>query len=129
MVYLIIFLGALLGQLLVVVAKSYYVQQSSKYSLTFLDALKVYTTKYTAPLVVGLITVLIAMFILPDILANTGEDKQYGKVLQNILDYMRGYSVFLGVICQGLGFLIIRKGEKFLRDEEKKLKSDADDKE
>lgn len=120
--YLIILLGASLGQLLWIIGKSYYVQQSSKYSLNFLQALKVYTTKYFAPIIVGYVVVFIAMFVLPDVISNSGDEKEHGKVLQNVLDYLRGYSVVLGLLAQGLGFLIIRKGEKFLKEEEEKLK-------
>ena len=120
--YLLIFGGATLGMLLWIVGKSYYVQQSSKYELGFLHALKVYTTKYVAPIIVGYIIICIAMFVFPDIISNAGEAKEHGKILQNVLDYLRAYSVVLGMLSQGLGFLLIRKGEKFLKDEEEKLK-------
>lgn len=121
--YLIILLGSLLGMALFICVKSYYVQQSSKYALGFIDAFKVYTTKYTAPIFIGVLVVFICMFILPDVIANVSADDTTtkGKVLQNILDYLRLYSVGVGVCAQGLGFLIIRKGEKFLKDAEDKL--------
>lgn len=119
--YLIIFLGASLGMLLVICVKSYYVQQSSKWELGFLQAFKVYTTKYIAPIFIGNIIVFAAMFILPDLIANSADTK-FGLKVQHVLSYLRSYSFLLGVLAQGLGFLIVRKGEKFLKDEEDKLK-------
>ena len=125
--YLLIFIGASLGMLLVISAKSFYVQQSSKWELDFVKAFKVYTTKYTAPIVIGYIVILTAMFILPDLIANSGDTK-FGLKVQHVLDYLRSYAFVLGVLSQGLGFLIVRKGEKFLKDEEQKIKSNDNQK-
>lgn len=123
--YIIIFFGSLLGMLLLTTVKSVYIQQSSKYEVGFVAAFKVYTTKYTGPIVVGFIVVFIAMFILPEVivLAQSGSDNSiYSKLINNILGRLRIYSVGLGILGQGVGFIIIRKGEKFLREEERKIK-------
>ena len=126
--YFQIVLGAMLGMLLLISVKSVYIQQSSKYELGFLQAFKVYTTKYTGPIWVGCLVLLIVMFVLPNVIGaatvstgSTIDDVQYVNWFKKFLKYMRFYSVGLGVIAQGLGFIIIRKGEKFLRDEENKI--------
>lgn len=127
--YIIIFGGSLLGMLLLTVVKSVYIQRSSKYELDFIHAFKVYTTKHTGPIVVGFIIVFIAMFILPEIIAmaQSGNDNSvYSKLINNILGRLRIYSVGLGVLGQGAGFIIIRKGEKFLREEEQKIADKKD---
>jgi len=46
---------------------------------------------------------------------------EYAKWFKKFLKYLRFYSVILGVVGQGLGFIIIRKGEKWLREEEIKV--------
>lgn len=122
--YIVILFGSVLGMLLLTTVKSVYVQRSSKYALGFIDAFKVYTTKHTGPILVGFIIVFICMFILPEIigLAQAGnQDGMYSKVINNVVGRLRIYSVGIGVLGQGLGFLIIRKGEKYLRDQEEKL--------
>ena len=123
--YIIILFGSTLGMLLLTCVKSVYIQQTAKYELGFISAFKVYTTKHTGPMAVGFIIVFIAMFILPEViaLANGGTDKSvYAKIINNVTGRLRIYSVGLGIIGQGLGFIIIRKGEKFLREEEEKIK-------
>jgi len=120
--YIIIFFGSLLGMFLLTTVKSVYIQQGSKYSLGFISAFKVYTTKHTGPIIVGFLVVIIAMFVLPDTIALAESGKltgsRYSSIVENILDRLRLFSVFLGVIGQGLGFIIVRKGEKFLREQE-----------
>lgn len=127
--YLIILLGSLLGMLLLVSVKSVYVQQTAKYELGFISAFKVYTTKYTGPIWVGLVVIFIAMFVFPNIVAAStlpagdNAEVEYAKWFKKFLKYLRFYSVGLGVIGQGLGFIIIRKGEKWLREEEVKIEN------
>ncbi len=120
--YIIIFFGSILGMALLTAVKSVYIQQGSKYNLGFVAAFKVYTTKHTGPIVVGFLVVGIAMFVLPDSLALAESGKlsgsKYSAVVENILDRLRLFSVALGVVGQGLGFIIVRKGEKFLREQE-----------
>ena len=120
--YIIIFCGSLLGMLLLTTVKSVYIQKGSKYNLGFTAAFKVYTTKHTGPIIVGFLVVFIAMFVLPDSLALAESGKltgtKYSAVVENILDRLRLFSVGLGVVGQGLGFVIVRKGEKFLREQE-----------
>lgn len=123
--YILIFFGSLLGMLLLTTVKSVYIQRSSKYELGFISAFKVYATKHTGPIAVGFIVVFIAMFILPEIIAlsNAGsDDSMYAKIVNNVTKRLRLYSVGLGIIGQGLGFILIKKGEKFLREEEDKIK-------
>jgi len=120
--YIIIFFGSILGMLLLTTVKSVYIQKGSKYSLDFYSAFKVYTTKHTGPIIVGFLVVFIAMFVLPDSLALAQSGKltgtKYSQVVEGILDRLRLFSVALGVVGQGLGFIIVRKGEKFLREQE-----------
>lgn len=118
---LLLLSGSLLGMFLVIIVKSYLVQVSSKYVLNFGNAMKVYVLKYTGPLFVGLLVTFIAMFILPSIKQNAGGVDKYGPTLKHVLMYLRIYAVFLGVIAQSLGFVIVRGGEKYLRDAEEKL--------
>jgi hypothetical protein len=120
---LVILLGSLLGMLLTISAKSFYVQKSRKFELNFFEAFKVYTTKYTGPIFIGLIVIAIVMFVYPTIQANAiipGDDNdiKYMKYFANFLKWLRPYSVGIGVVSIGLGFLIVRKGEKFLREAE-----------
>lgn len=119
--YIIILAGALLGMLLLTAVKSVYIQEGSKYALSFLDAFKVYTTKHTGPIVIGFIVVFIAMFVLPEFIAaaKAGDTIMGNKIINNVVDRLRLYSVGLGIVGQGLGFILIRKGEKFLRQAEK----------
>jgi hypothetical protein len=122
--YIVILLGSMLGMLLLITVKSAYIRQSSKYTLGFIDSFKVYTTKHTGPILVGFIIVFICMFILPEIMAMAqagNQEGMYAKVINNVVGRLRIYSVGIGILGQGIGFLIIRKGEKYLRDEEEKL--------
>lgn len=121
--YLIILIGAIIGMALLTAVKSTYIQQSSKYELGFTDAFKVYATKHTGPILVGFIIVFIAMFILPEViaLAETGDQNgTYSRIINNVVGRLRIYSVGIGILGQGLGFIIIRKGEKYLREAEAK---------
>jgi len=125
--YLIIFIGGLIGMALLIAVRSELIRRSSKYELGFGDAFRVYTTKYTGPMIVGAIIILSAMFILPDLLANSEiitEDgtTDYNAKIALVLNWLRPASIALGVISQGLGFLIVRKGDHYLRQEEIKIK-------
>jgi hypothetical protein len=120
--YITIFFGSILGMLLLISVKSVYIQETKKYELTFVQAFKVYTTKYTGPIFIGIIVIMIVMFILPNVITastiTVGDDIKYTAFLQRILNWLRVVSVGVGVLAQGAGFLIIRKGEKYLRDAE-----------
>lgn len=128
--YIIIFCGSLLGMFLLTTVKSVYIQRGSKYELGFVSAFKVYTTKHTGPIIVGFIVVFITMFVLPDTLAMAESGRltgsKYAFIVDNIIERLRLYSVFLGIIGQGLGFILIRKGEKFLREQETEETKKAD---
>jgi hypothetical protein len=66
------------------------------------------------------VVMLIILFILPDLMAHR-IGGPYAKAIDKALDSIRIYSVALGVIGQGIGFLIVRGGDKFLRDAEVQL--------
>lgn len=119
--YIIIFFGAILGMLLTISVRSVSIQIGSKYELDFVQAFKVYTTKYTGPIVVGLIMIAIAMFIFPDFMASTSAGK-YSAIVANVLRWLRICSVGVGILAQGAGFLIVRKGDRYLRDAEEQNK-------
>lgn len=122
MIYLIIFLGWLLGELLVIVVQSIRVQNSSKYSDNFWKAFVVYTTKDIGPIVGSLLICLIAIFLLPEAIANfstmdeTGnqEEKKQSAVIHKILKFLRASSVLLGITSRTLLFLIVSKANKWL---------------
>jgi len=96
------------------------IQQSQKYELDFYHAFRVYTTKYTGPIVVGFIVILIAMFVVPDIVAAAAGGR-YSTIAKNILSSLRAYSIALGIVSQSAGFLIVRRGDKYMRDAETQL--------
>lgn len=102
--------------------KSVGIQISRKYDLNFWDAFVVYLTKHTGPIVVGTIVILLAMFIFPSIVANYQTDNgEYTAALQRVVKWIRPYSVLLGIVAQGLGFIIVARSEgKYLRDQEEK---------
>lgn len=122
---LIIFLGWQLGMALLIAVKSSQVQTGSKYELNFWQAFVVYTTKYLGPIIVSNIVMLIAMFLLPNIIAvaqNAPENSsRYERIAQDVIKWLRVFSVALGVLGQGIGFLIVNKGQRYLKDAEKKI--------
>lgn len=125
-----IFLGSMLGMLLTISAKSLNVQMSRKYELGFIDAFKVYTTKYTGHIVVGFLVIFIVMFIFPTIAANAtipgdDNDMKYVKYFSSFLKWLRLWSVGIGVMASGIGLLVVRKGEKYLREAETEKEKSA----
>ncbi len=117
-----ILLGSMGGMLLTISVKSVGIQISRKYDLNFWDAFVVYLTKHTGPIVVGTIVILLAMFAFPDVLTNYQTDnEEYTTTIQRIVKWLRLYSILLGIVAQGLGFIIVARSEgKYLRDQEEK---------
>lgn len=120
-----IFFGGQLGMALLIAVKSCQVQIGSKYELNFVQAFRVYTTKYLGPIVVGNIVILIAMFILPNLIAvaqNATENvSRYDRIVNDVIKWLSIWSVALGIVSQGVGFLMVNNGERYLKEAEKKL--------
>jgi hypothetical protein len=116
--YLIIPLGWALGQMLFIVVMSVIDQQSKKTDLTFNQAFMIYVKRDTGPIYVAVLIMLIAMFLLPEIIAHastpnsaTEEIKQL-KYVKRIVEFMRTFSVALGLTAQFLGFIAVSKAKK-----------------
>lgn len=123
----VILIGAIGGMILTICVKSVRIQISQKYDLNFWDAIKVYCTKHTGPIVVGFIVIFLAMFIFPSIVANYQTDNgEYTAALQRVVKWLRPYSVLLGILAQGLGFVVVAGSEsKYLRLQEEKKKGET----
>jgi len=128
--YLQIFFGCALGICLVIVVASELIRRGTKYELGFWDAMKVYFSRHTGPLVSAIIIVLIAMFLFPYIYTSSqipegspGYNERYNQIVAGL----RLYSIGLGIIAQGIGFVIVGKGDKFLRqlESEKKVNTET----
>jgi hypothetical protein len=114
MQYLIVFGGGLLGMLLTVLVQAEIINRSDKFPQGFNDALKFYTTKKRGALYVGFTTLLILLFVLPELLQ--GEL----PFLKNFAEKIRLWSVFFGIISQALGFYLVKSSHKELKNFEQK---------
>lgn len=112
MVYLIVLVGTILGMLLTIIVQSELINRSEKYEAGFNEALKFYLMKKRGAIYAGLVTILIFMFVIPE-LSGLGFEKFFERV--------RIYSIFVGIVSQALGFLLVKKShEKLLMSEKKK---------
>lgn len=127
--YLIIALGSILGMFLMICVRSVQIQIGTKYDLGFKDALYVYTRKNTGPMVIGVIVVVIGMFVLPNAIALSQSDNGeiQNKMLVKVLNWLRFVSVGLGIMAQGIGFLLVRGGDKYLKEMETKVLKEKED--
>lgn len=119
--YIVIASGSSIGLAIVIAVACYYIHRGSKYQLSFKETWDVYTKEHVWPLIIGGIIVVAAMFILPDLMAY-GSSGKYYKAIQNALHSLRIYSIGLGVVSMGLGFLIAGTGDKALKYAEAKLR-------
>lgn len=122
--YLLIPLGFIIGLLIVVAVHSIRVQNSPKYEKNFFGALNIYFKRSVGRLILAVLVMFAAMFILEDIkvnaLADNDNAKKYKSLINNILGWLRTYSVFLGVVAEWLGFWIVNRGKKiFVETKEK----------
>lgn len=119
--YLIIPLGWLLGQLLFIVVMSVATQKNKNNECSFNDAFIIYVRHDTGPIWVAVLIMLIAMFILPEIIAHHAiangplEDVKESKYIQKIVEFLRTFSVLLGIAAQGIGFLIVSRAGKWIK--------------
>lgn len=122
--YLSIPLGWILGLLVVVVVASIRIQINDKYEENFIQAFKKYLKKGTGRIVLSFLIMLIAMFILPDIIANvSGENEnatKYKNLINNILGWMRTYAVIGGLIAETIGFWVVNKRDKIFKEVDEK---------
>lgn len=110
MIYVIVFFGALLGMFLTVLVQSAIIHQSDKYDAEFVEAFKFYTRKKRGSIYVGFLTVFIFMFVLPNLATfNQG-------AFENFLERIRLWSVFIGIVSQALGFLLVKRSHQELKD-------------
>lgn len=125
------FVGALLGQMLFIVVASIIKQRSRKYQENFREAFLIYVKKDTGPIVMGVIVILIAIFLLPEVIANVStlgldgaaEQTKYQKILSSIVKWVRSWSVLLGIGSHTIGFLAVSQANKFF----KRVGGDVDD--
>lgn len=113
MIYVTVFGGCLLGMLLTVIAQSEIINQSEKFAAGFNDAFKFYTRKNRGGIYVGIITVIIFMYLIPNLLSSDI------KWFENFLENARFWSIGVGVVSQALGFLVVKKSHKKLDDVDK----------
>ncbi len=122
--YLAIPLGWILGLLVVVAVASIRIQMNNKYEENFIQAFKKYLKKGTGRLVLSILIMLIAMFILPDIIANvSGENEnatKYKSLIHNILGWMRTYAVIGGLIAETVGFWLVNRRDKVFKEVDEK---------
>ena len=118
--YLAIPLGWILGLLVVVVVASIRIQMNDKYEENFVQAFKKYLKKGTGRLVLSILMMLIAMFILPDVIANvSGENEnatKYKKLINNVLGWIRTYAVIGGLIAETAGFWLVNRKNKIFKE-------------
>jgi hypothetical protein len=113
--------GAHIGMMLLVCVNAALIRQGTKYQLGFRDALKVYLTKYIGPIVVGEVVVFATCWILPNLVGGsivTGIEEhstKWAKWVVWAVNNIRTSSLILGIVAQGIGFTVIRKGEKYFR--------------
>lgn len=112
MMYLIVLFGCLLGMLLTTVVQSEIINQSQKFDAGFNDAFRFYTKINRGAIYSGFITILIFIFVMPNII-DMGIEKFISRI--------RIYSVGLGVVSQALGFLIVKRSHEKLDQKINKL--------
>lgn len=126
--YLLIPLGFIIGLFIVITVHSIRVQNSPKYEENFFGALRIYFKRSVGRLILAVLVMLAAMFILEDIKYNAFADndnaKKYKALINNILGWLRTYSVFLGVVAEWLGFWIVNRSKKVFIPTEEEDKKD-----
>lgn len=111
-IYIAVAIGWLLGMLLTIVVQAAIIHMSDKHEDDFSTAIKKYLTKKAGPLYGALVLLLIALFVLPEVLANAAVengDKSpfYHRYLVSVLTWLRSWSVLCGIASQSLGFFIV----------------------
>lgn len=95
--------------LLTVLVQSEIINRSEKFPAGFNDAFKFYTQTKRGALYVGFTTLLILLFVLPELL------KSEISFLQNFAERLRLWSVFFGIISQALGFYLVKSSHAELK--------------
>lgn len=127
--------GWLIGMLIVIVVKSIYVQRSKKYDCGFWEAVRIYLAKDTGPLVLSVVMLFAGVFLMPYITVTSNmiadgkipSNDLRAKAVNAIINNMRPWSIFFGIVSQTLGFLVVSKAEKFIRRVDKVIDSKIDD--
>lgn len=111
--YFIALVGSLLGLFLTVVVQSEIINRSKKFSAGFNDAFKFYTTKERGAIYIGIITIAIFLFVMPNLISS---EKSF---LEKFVDNLRWWSIAVGVGSQAIGFLIVKKTHEKLEQIDK----------
>lgn len=121
-VYIYFTVGMLLGKLLSIAVRSYLIQENPKYpNLNFFDALKVYLTKYTGPLFISFVVMIICLYLLSNahsiskLPGSTPEDVKYTRTMRIFFKYIGFIGIGIGTLAQEIGFLVIRKGPYYMK--------------
>ena len=118
--YIIIFLGWLLGQMILKVANAIRIQKSSKYATGFREALTIFVKRDPGPTIMAFVILMVAIFLLPEAIAHSiheGEetDVVHNKTITHVLSWLRFYSIGFGIISEFIGFIAVSKSQNFLR--------------
>jgi hypothetical protein len=122
--YVFIFVGWLLGQLILKVVNAIRIQRSTKYETGFKEALGIFIKKDPGPTILAFIILLAAMFLLPEAIAHstTEGDEGHNKTIVHVLKWLRFYAIGFGIVSEFIGFIAVSKSQKFL----KKVAGDED---
>lgn len=101
--YLIALGGSLLGLILTIMVQAEIINRSQKFTAGWNDALKFYTQKERGAIYIGLVTIAIFLFVLPNLISS---EKSF---LENFMANIRWWSIAVGVGSQAIGFLIVKK--------------------
>ena len=119
-IYIDVALGWALGMMLVIAVQAAIIHQSGKHDDDFITALRKYVTTKVGPLVVAVVMMLIALFVIPEIIANSNvENGQkspfYYKYLSSVLMWLKSWSILFGIGSQTLGFIIVFRVLKYVK--------------
>lgn len=101
--YIIALLGALLGLLLTIFVQSEIINRSQKFAAGWSEAFRFYTTKERGAIYIGLLTIAIFLFVMPNLISS---EKKY---LENFVANLRWWSIAVGIGSQAIGFLLVKK--------------------
>ena len=101
--YFIALGGSLLGLFLTIMVQAEIINRSQKFAAGWNDAFKFYTQRERGAIYIGLVTIAIFLFVLPNLISS---EKSF---LENFMANIRWWSIAVGVGSQAIGFLIVKK--------------------
>lgn len=121
--YLILIVGWIIGQLAWAGIRAWDIQRKNE-TVSFKQAMIIVYGKETAATFFGVVMLLAALFLMPDLYRQTLDDDNNLKPLsgwqQNILVQMRLYSILFGALCQIIGYYFFGRAAKYIHDQAKK---------